>query len=186
MPRAGLNSDRVIDTACRMLDEQEVDELSIASLADRLGVRPPSLYKHVDGMAGLRRGIMLHAKTDLARTLAPTAVGRSRDDAVRSMAPAYRAWAKDHPARYLLTTRTPAPGDTEDEEVSARLADIIYAIVAGYEIDGDDLIDATRFLRSALHGFVELETSGAFGLPRNVERSFDRVVDSITTALANW
>lgn len=187
MSRAGLNAQVVIATAAQMLDEQEEEGLNIAGLAERLGVRPPSLYKHVDGMPGLRRGIMLRAKADLSDALGQAAIGKARDDAVRSTGIAYREWAKAHPAQYPLTMRAPVPGDTEDEVVSARLVNVLYTIISGYRIDGDDdLVDATRFLRSALHGFVDLETGGAFRLPRDLERSFTRVIDSITTSLAGW
>lgn len=186
MAKVGLSTEVVIDAAARMLDEQAGDGLNLASLAGRLGVRPPSLYKHVDGMSGLRRGIALRAKADFARQLGPAAVGKARDDAVRSLARAYRSWAKVHPGQYPLAMRTPTPGDDEDEAVSATLVDVLYTIVSGYGIDGSDLVDATRFLRSAIHGFVDLETTGAFGLPHDVEHSFDRVIDSITTALTNW
>jgi len=185
--RAGLTTLAVIEAAAQMLDEQGEEGLSIAALADGLGVRPPSLYKHVDGMAGLRRGIMVRAKADLADTLGQAAIGKARADAVRSVALAYRQWAKDHPGQYPLTMRAPAPADEEDEEVSTTLVTVLYRIVAGYEITGDDdLIDAIRYLRSALHGFVDLETTGAFELPRDLERSFARVIDAITTSLMAW
>lgn len=45
-----------------MIDEEVDQVLSMASLAHRLGVKPPSLYKNVDGMSGIHRGIMLRAK----------------------------------------------------------------------------------------------------------------------------
>lgn len=187
MPRAGLSTQAVIDAAARMLDERTEEGLSIATLAERLGVRPPSLYKHVDGMPGLRRGIMLRAKADLAQTLGRAAIGKARDEAVRGVSVAYRYWAKAHPAQYPMTMRAPVPGDTEDEDVSGTLVDVLYTIISGYQIDkDDDLVDATRFLRSALHGFVDLETTEAFRLPRDLERSFTRLIDSITTSLASW
>ena len=170
-----------------MLDEQPNEALNIASLADHLGVRPPSLYKHVEGMPGLRRAIMLRAKTELAEILGRAAIGKARDDAVRSIALTYRQWAKAHPGQYPLTMRAATPGDHEDEKVSSTLVNVLYTISSGYRIDSeDDLIDAARFLRSALHGFVDLETSGAFQLPRDLERSFARVIDSITTSLNRW
>jgi len=36
----------------------------------------------------------------------------------------------------------------------------VFAILRGYGLDGDDLVDAARALRSALHGFVVLESGG--------------------------
>jgi hypothetical protein len=54
----------------------------------------------------------------------------------------------------------------------------------GYDLRGDDAIDATRALRAALHGFVTLETT--FVHPASIERSFNRLVQGLATALAGW
>ncbi|QJU52733.1 TetR-like C-terminal domain-containing protein [Herbiconiux sp. KACC 21604] len=186
MPRAGLTTAAVVDAAARMIDERPDESLSLATLAESLGVKPPSLYKHVDGVEGLRRRVMLRAKGEFADVLTDAAVGTSGADALRAFATAYRRWAESHPAQYALTVRAPRSGDADDEEVSARLAGIVYRVIAGFDIGGDDLIDAARFVRSALHGFVDLETSGAFELPAATERSFDRAVASVAGALADW
>jgi hypothetical protein len=62
----------------------------------------------------------------------------------------------------------------------------VFAVLHAYDIVGDDAIDATRFVRSALHGFVSLEVTGGFGLPQDVDRSFDRLVSSLDVALRAW
>lgn len=187
MARAGLSAAVVIEAAAEMLDEYGEEGLGVVPLAQRLGVRPPSLYKHVDGLAGLRRGIMLRAKADFAGVLGRAAIGKARDDAVRGTAIAYRDWARAHPGQYPLATAPPVLGDSEDETVSAALVQVLYAIVSGYRIEGEDeIVDAARYLRSTLHGFVDLETTGGFRLPRDLDRSYDRVVESVTKALANW
>ena len=69
---------------------------------------------------------------------------------------------------------------------SAAIVAICADVLVGYELRGDDAIDAIRALRSALHGFVMLETAGGFGLPVDVDRSFDRLVRGLTTAFAGW
>ncbi len=63
---------------------------------------------------------------------------------------------------------------------------IVIDVLVGYELRDDDAIDATRSLRSALHGFVTLETGGGFGLPVDIDRSFDRLVRGVVTALSSW
>jgi AcrR family transcriptional regulator len=114
MPRAGLTTERVVDEAATMVDQVGLSQLTLAALALRLGVRQPSLYKHVEGIAGLQRGIAVQAKTELAEVLARAAVGRSRGDAIVSLAHAYRRWALDHPGRYAAAQRAPVPGDLDD------------------------------------------------------------------------
>jgi hypothetical protein len=73
------------------------------------------------------------------------------------------------------------PGDVEDEAASAAAVKVVLDVLSGYHLDGDAAIDATRTLRSALHGFVSLETSGGFGLPVNIDHSFKRLVDALIT-----
>lgn len=170
----------------RIADEVGLSGLTLAALADRLGVRQPSLYKHIAGTNGLRRSIAVRAKNDLADVLRRAAVGRARGDAVASMARAYRQWALEHPGRYAAAQRAPAPGDTDDELASGDAVRVVAEIMAGYELRDDDAIDAIRALRAALHGFVMLEMDAGFGLPANINRSFDRLVAGLTTAFARW
>ena len=118
------------------------------------------------------------------RTLARATVGRARGDAIISLSHAYRNWALKHPGRYAAAQRVPAPGDTEAEAADWASVEIIGDILAGYDLRGDDAIDATRVLRAALHGFVTLEAT--FVHPADIDRSFDRLVQGLTTALAGW
>ena len=169
-----------------MLDEPGSGGLNLAAIAASFGVRVPSLYKHVDGVEGLRRKVILQAKRSLTQALAQAAIGRSREDAVRGMAHAYRGWALEHRGQYPLAMLPVDGTDPDETAVETAFLAVMTGVMAGYRLTDEDAIDAIRFLRSALHGFVSLETSGGFAMPRDIERSFSRVVASITTALDGW
>jgi AcrR family transcriptional regulator len=175
-----------VDEAERIADEIGLPQLTLAALAERLGVRQPSLYKHVDGMAGLQRSISIRAKVELADVLARAAVGRSGADAIRSMSHVYRQWALEHPGRYEAAQWAPTPGDEEDEVASSNVVQICADVLAAYDLHGDDAIDAIRAFRSMLHGFVALESGGGFALPVDVDRSFDRLVRGLVVAFGSW
>jgi AcrR family transcriptional regulator len=184
--RAGLTEILVIEEAERLADEVGLPQMTLAALAGRLGVRQPSLYKHIEGMDGLVRSISVRAKNELAYVLARAAVGRERAEALTSISHAYRGWALAHPGRYAAAQSAPAPGDTEDQAASLAVVQVATDILAGYKLGDDDAIDATRALRSALHGFITLESSGGFGLPVDIDRSFERLVNGIATAFSSW
>lgn len=186
MPRAGLTETLVVEEGERIADEVGLSRLTLAALAARLGVRQPSLYKHVAGTDGLRRGIALRAKNELADVLQRAAVGRARGGAITAMAHAYRAWAIEHPGRYAAAQRAPLPGDVDDEIASGNVVRVVADVMAGYHLRDDDAIDAIRALRAALHGFVTLEADHGFELPVDVNRSFDRLVAGLATAFARW
>jgi AcrR family transcriptional regulator len=186
VPRAGLNTDRVVAKAAQLADEVGLDHLTLAALAARLGVRQPSLYKHVASIDALQRLISMRGKAELAEVLGRAAIGRARDDALVAMAHAWRAWALDHPGRYQAAERGAAPGDAEHEEVSRRTLAVMMAVMDGYGLDGDDAVDAIRAYRAALHGFVSLEANYGFAFPANVDRSFDRLVRALVRAVSSW
>jgi len=186
MPRAGLSPERVVAEAELLADEVGLGQVTLAALAERLGVRQPSLYKHVDGIDAVRHAISVRAKRGLAEVLGRSAVGRSREDAVIAIAGAYREWALEHPGRYAATVRAPVVGDEEDEAASLAAVEVVTDVLDGYGLSGDDAIDATRALRSALHGFLALESSGGFGLPVDVDRSFQRMVLTIAAGMPDF
>ncbi len=184
MPRAGVTPDRVVDEAIAVADAGGWDRLTLGAVAERLGVRTPSLYKHVAGLPELRRLAGLRAKRELAAVLSAATVGRSRGEAVRALARAYRDWAAARPGLYAAAQSAPEPGDTEDEEASAAAVQVVFGVLRGYGVADDTLVDATRTLRAGLHGFVVLDRAGGFALPRPVGASLDWWLDGLDAALS--
>lgn len=183
MPRAGLVPATVIAAGAELADEVGFEALTMGLLAERLHVRPPSLYRHVESLDALRRGIALQAKRELGSVTARAAVGKAGSAAIHAFADAYRRWALAHPGRYAASLRAPAPDDEEDRRVSDDSLRALFDILAGFGLRDADAIDAARALRSAVHGFASLESSGAFGLPRDVDRSYRVLIESVLSGL---
>ncbi|MGL4339942.1 MAG: TetR/AcrR family transcriptional regulator [Rhodoglobus sp.] len=186
MPRIGLTQNRVVSEAELLVDELGSSRLSLAIIARRLGVQVPSLYKHVVGLPALRALIEARAKAELTQVLSRSTVGVSTDDAVDAIATSYRAWAKEHPGRYEFTLQAPDVDDAASLDASDQAVRVMIDALAGYGLAGDDAIDATRTVRAALHGFVALEAAGGFGMPRDVDKSFERLVGALKLSLRAW
>jgi AcrR family transcriptional regulator len=184
VPRAGLSADAVIDAAIRLADTSGLDALTLAAVAADVGVQTPSLYKHVAGLPALRREIGLRAKHDLARALSRAAAGKSRRDALVALATTYRSWAGDNPASAAALQRAPLPGDDQDLEASAEVTQVVFAVLEGYGLSEDEVIDATRTLRAMLVGWTSLEANDGFGMARPVADSFGWWVDGFDRALS--
>jgi len=183
MPRAGLSRAAVVGAAADLVDAQGLDAVTLAAVAAAVGVRTPSLYNHVGGLDDLRCGVALTALRELGDALRDAAVGRAGDDALTALAHAYRAYARDHPGRYAATQRAPAAADAELAAAGARAVDVLLAVLRGYGLAGDEAIHAARAVRSALHGFVSLEAGGGFGIPVDLDESFDRMIQALARGL---
>ncbi len=186
MPRAGLSPERVVDEAAQLVDEVGRERLTLSELAKRLGVAQPSLYKHLDGLDGLNRLMTILALREIGATMRRAGTGQAREDAIEALATAYRDYALTHPGRYGYVVRAPTPGDTAWEAAAAEILSILDDVFAGYGITGADAVDAARFVRSVLHGFVSLELGGGFGLPQAADTSFRRLVHATSRALSEW
>ena len=176
----------MVTAAAELADAAGFDRLSLAALAARLGVRLPSLYKHIDSLDGLRRDVAVLGVTELGAAMSAAAIGRAGSDALRAVANAYRDYGRTHPGRYAATVRAPAVDDAEHTAAAETVLRIVLAVLAGYGLTGHDAIDATRALRATLHGFVALEAGGGFGMPVDVDRSYTRLVDGFDATLHHW
>jgi len=183
MPRRGLTRAAVVETAARVADRDGYDVLTLGAVAAAAGVRAPSLYNHVDGLAGLRRELALSGLAALGERLRDAAVGRAGDDALFALAAAYRAYARAHPGVYGALQRAPDPGDEEVAAAGGRLLEPVFAVLRGFGLEGDAAIHAARALRSAMHGFVELERVSGFGIDLDVDESYRFLIGSMAAGI---
>jgi AcrR family transcriptional regulator len=183
MPRQGLDRARVVRAAAALADAEGIGAVTLARVAAELGVRSPSLYNHVDGLEGLRRGIALLALGELGAALREAATGRAGEDALVALAQAYREYARAHPGRYPLTQYLPQPKDPEVDAAAGAVVQIVVDGLRAFGLAGDDAIHAVRGFRAAIHGFVSLEAGGGFGIPVDVDESFRRLVSVLAAGL---
>ena len=156
-----LSRDVIVNAALTFLDREGWDALTINALATQLGTKGPSLYNHVDSLEDLRRTVRMRVVDDILQMLSTVGSGRTRDDAVMTMASAYRSYAHHHPGRYSAFTRMPLGGDDpEYTAASHAAAEPVIEVLASYGLAGEDAFYAALEFWAALHGFVLLEMTG--------------------------
>jgi AcrR family transcriptional regulator len=177
VPRAGLTPTSVTEAAAVLADEVGLGQLSMGLLAERLGVRTPSLYKHVASLADLVHRIAVLAATELGDALRDATQGRAGADALAAAAQAMRSYVKQHPGRYAAGNAVP-PGEPDGPlgAAVARMLGSLSAVLRGYHLDPGQETHALRTLRSALHGFTVLEAEGGFRFDTDIDESFQWLV----------
>jgi len=186
MPRAGLDKTTVVEAAAVILNEEGAEALTLNRLAQELGVKTPSLYNHVDGLPGLYRELALLNARTLGERFTQAAIGKAGSTALVSIAQAYRTYIKEAPGVYLASLRSSGTQQPVDAELSAaeeQSVSVAVAVVASFGLTGNDALHAVRGLRSLVHGFSTLEIAGGFGLPLDLDESFDRLLQMFVRAL---
>jgi AcrR family transcriptional regulator len=170
--------------AADLADEISPAHLNMSIVAERLGVKAPSLYKHVDGLADLTRRVAILGAAELGEALRDAMQGRAGGDALAAAAQAVRSYVKEHPGRYAATVgATPAGPDDPLAVAMERTLGSFAAVLRGYHLDPGQEIHAIRMLRSILHGFATLEVSNGFQMDTDVDDSFDWMVAFVDRGL---
>ena len=139
----------VVTVGRRVLEEEGPDALTMRRVADELGIRAPSLYKHVRDKDDIVAGLQERALIDMAGHLA------AADPGLAGLADAYRSWATAHPRLYEVATRRPLARDSIAPGVESAAAAPIVAAAGGDE-------HLARALWALAHGLVDLELSHRF------------------------
>jgi AcrR family transcriptional regulator len=183
LPRVGLDRRAVIDAAIEGISEDGLESLTLAGLASKLRVRPPSLYNHIAGLDDLRAAVALRGITELGDRMGTAAIGLAGDDALTAIANAYRDFARSSPALYLAAISWTVTDDPEHKRLAARAVGTVTRVLGSYGLEGDAALHATRALRSALHGFVSLEALGGFALVLDRDASFEWLLEIVADGL---
>ncbi len=185
-PRSNLTKQTVVQAAAELINAEGLEALSLGHLAEKLGIRTPSLYNHVDGLPGLLRELSILNARNLADRISEAAIGQSGPGAVWAVMQAIHAYIKEYPGLYLSTLRasgTQAEVDPELEREEARSVKVGMAVMASFGLEGEAAVHALRGLRSLVHGFASLEISGGFGMPLDLDESFSRLMNLFIAGL---
>jgi AcrR family transcriptional regulator len=182
MPAAARTSrDAILAAARAILERDGIDALSMRAVADVVGVRAPSLYKHVADRDDLVRLVVDATVSDLGLRLAGVPVGEPRGR-IRWLAEQLRAFAHERPAAFgLLFAAVP---DAWRPDAAANAAAVRPLIEATTELVGaEHALDAGRTLTAACVGFLTMELAGAFRLGGSVEEAWAYLIDTLVAAI---
>ncbi|CNG58089.1 TetR family transcriptional regulator [Mycobacterium tuberculosis] len=177
MARAGLDAAAVVAAGAALADEVGPAKLTMGLLAERVGVRTPSLYKHVNGLEDLNRRIAVLALNEAADAVGGAVQGYAGRDALAAAARAFRTFVVTHPGRYAATIGV-EPSGPDDPLAAAgqRLLSAFTAVLRGYEVPESDVDHALRTLRSLCHGFATLQAANAFQWSTDIDDSFEWLI----------
>ncbi|KAA3644594.1 MAG: TetR/AcrR family transcriptional regulator [Chloroflexi bacterium] len=174
----------VVETAARLVDQAgSFEAISLAQLAAALDIRVPSLYNHVDGLKGLKYALTIYWANEFHRYVNETIQGKSGREALIAFAKTYRQSAKDHPGLYPLMLRAPEEHEEELAAIHTQFLNTVMLMLGSFGINGDQALHAIRGFRSLLHGFVSLDQVGGFGMPLDLDHSYELLTNMMIDGL---
>jgi AcrR family transcriptional regulator len=174
-------ADEVVVAARRLLEEEGAGALTMRRLAEQLGIKAPSLYKHLPDKAALEAAIIATGLEEAAAgfeqavdsaTPGGDAAGGGAA-AISALAAAYREFALAHPHLYRLMHNGPLPRQHLPAGVEDRAAAPVLR-VAGSRA-------RARALWAFAHGMVMLELDRRFPPDADLDAAWEAGVTAFQT-----
>jgi len=168
-PRTSI--DAIVSASRAILESHGLQGLTMQAVAQAVGVRAPSLYKHVADRDALVTLVADAAARDLAAHLPAT-------EDLRGLAHGLRAWAAERPESYRLVF-------SGHGSLEVMAATSMPVVTLGRTLGGEaHALDAARLITAWVTGFISMELAGAFQLGGDVEAAFEYGIERLTSALS--
>jgi AcrR family transcriptional regulator len=152
------------------------------AVAERVGVRAPSLYKRFADRGALIGAIGSAALEDLRGALEPFVRDPDPAAGLHKIAAAFRAFAKGNPHAYELLFMNLPPGSRPPPELNVGAAAPLLKVTERL-VGSERALEAARLVTAFAHGFVSMEITGAFRLGGDVDEAFRYGVTVLVDAL---
>jgi AcrR family transcriptional regulator len=181
---AQTDRESIIETARKLIEQDGIDALSLARLAFELGIKPPSLYRHVRNKTALLQAVIEQTYRRLFESyqVALCSPLVNPDERLQALFHAHRSFAHANPNTYFLAYTATDPELRTDPGYLEGQAVPIQQIMA--QISGEEQsLAALRGALALVHGFVMLELKNQLQRGGDLSAAFDA---SVKAFLRGW
>jgi len=180
-----LTPQDLVQAAIACLDREGESALGVNRVARELGVKPPAIYKHLDGNTGLRRAVALeiwrtyltNCQSQMANITEPRAL-------LHFGAQATRNFAQRYPARYAVMMQYQMrPTDPEEAKIIQNSLHFFQKSLQLYKLSEAALVDVMRMVNAAIYGFITREQQELMTLSRSTDQSYAVMLDALIVAI---
>ena len=178
---ARTSYDDIVAAGREILEAGGLDAVTMLAVAERVGVRAPSLYKRFADRGALIAAIGGAALKDLADELEPLARDPIPRRASRDRGSLSRVRAAQPPS-VRAPLHEPAGGSRPPAELTAASSEPLLYVTERL-VGPERALEAARLVTAFAHGFVSMEISGAFRLGGDVDEAYRYGVGVLVDAL---
>ncbi len=180
-----LSKQDVIEAAIACIEKEGASALGVNRVARELGIKPPAIYKHLNGNAELKKAVALAIyKFYFVELSQKTGSIKEPRAFLKAGGFASRDFARSHPGLFQVMMQFQLqPDDLESALIIKESQSFLQVILNSQEISETKLIDIMRMVNAAIVGFIALEQSGLLTLPRSTDASFEVMLDALLKAI---
>ncbi len=175
----------IIEAAIACVEAGGETALGVNRVARELGITPPSIYKHVESGAALRRLAALEIWRRFLASCCQSIEGISDSSKLlKTVAHTARDFARSRPELYRVMTAMPLqPTEPDCAPIVQSIVTFYQRVLQPYRFTESETIHAMRMLNAAFYGFVATEQAGLLTLEPSTDESYDLMINALIQAI---
>jgi AcrR family transcriptional regulator len=175
----------IIEAAIACVETEGETALGVNRVARELGITPPSIYKHVESGATLRRFVVLEIWRRFLALCCQSIEGVSDSSVLlKTVAHTARNFARSQPELYRVMTAMPLqPTEPDCAPIIQSIVTFYRRVLQPYKFTESETIHAMRMLNAAFYGFVATEQAGLLTLEPSTEESYDVMINTLIQSI---
>lgn len=177
----GVTKESAIKAASDIADADGLSAVSLKAVAERLGIRTPSLYNHIESLDDLLRGAAHSGMRSMNERMTQAAAGLSGVSALESVGAAYFGFVVLHPGIYEIIQWATWHGTDETAELFEAYRALVSRIASSFELKAKKKDAVTNLVLSVLHGYSTLNVGAALA---NQKKAVAGLTETLDLALS--
>ncbi|WP_326909928.1 TetR/AcrR family transcriptional regulator [Sedimentibacter sp. MB31-C6] len=169
----------VVQAASDIADEKGLNNVSLKAVAEKLNIRTPSLYNHIDSLDDLLREMAHNGMSKMNERMTKVSIGNYGDTAIKSVAVEYLNYTIEHSGIYETIQWATWHGTEKTEEIFGNYTSLLLTLIRSCNFKQEYTNEILNLLTSILHGYTTLQLRYAFSDPDKVRKELCNAIDTL-------
>ncbi|AOY74669.1 TetR/AcrR family transcriptional regulator [Clostridium formicaceticum] len=173
----------VIQAASDIADEKGLNNLSLKVLAEKLNIRTPSLYNHIDCLDDLLRAVAHNGMRQMNEQMKQAAIGKSGTVAIKAVSVEYLNYMIEHSGVYEIIQWATWHGTEETASIFDDYLSLLITLIKSCDFSSTYTNEILNMLTGIIHGYTTLQLRYAFSNPDKVRSDLCNALDSLLSGI---
>ena len=176
-----VSKQAVIDADCDIADKEGLSGVSLKAVAEKLAIRAPSLYNHIESLDQLLHEIAHLGMAEMNIRMTRCAIGVAGNDALSAIACEYLGYMVEHPGVYETIQWATWHDDEKTAALFAEYILLISSIIGRCNFKPDDISEITDLFIGFLHGYTTMQLRYALA---DINSAKEKLRTAVNTVMA--
>lgn len=173
----------VIQAASDIADEKGLNNLSLKTVAEKLNIRTPSLYNHINCLDELLRAVAHKGMRQMNERMKQAAIGKTGAVAIKAVSIEYLNYMIEHCGVYETIQWATWHGTEETSAIFDDYLSLLLTLIKSCDFNPTHTNEILNMLTGIIHGYTTLQLRYAFSNPDKVRSDLCDALDTLLSGI---